>query len=317
MNLENPKQFIEIFNFISETNYYDPIILRDEEIGFSIKRKYPNNIRFKPTTKLNGDQDEVMVIWLVYNLPKVKRDQQSEKVPINIKISKYNIYKTKHFDYNYEDPDSPTKSSVIISERSPQPLEIEYTNDFFYNHSMKCLVDKKQKKYTGIEMLDYVVNQHLNTVHILKGLKIRSKLFAKSIIEGILGTIISLLVYILKHLFGRMLANSDSKLFLWHGFKREELKKIQTDVIDILGYRASKQVIVLFCIIIDSLGLFLYFSQSGLEYFRYVSNNYLLMLVHSIVLLILLDFLIPEIIFLTINILVKWRNAIAFRNLKV
>lgn len=317
MNLENTKQFIELFNFTPNSNYYNPIILTDEEIGFSIKRKYPDNTWFKPPVKENGEPDEVLVIWLVYNLPQVKRDQQLDKIPVFIKINKYSLYRTKYFDYNFEDHDSPTEASVLESKKSSQPLYLEYINEFFYYYLMKSFVDKKGKEYTGIEMLDYIVKQHLNTVHIIRSIRIRFKLFAQSIFVGSLGTAISSLTYILQHFFGRILENSDSELSLWHGFKSEEMKRLSTDVMDIFGYRASKQVIYLFCIFIVFVGILDYSATDGTKYIKFVFNNYFLMLAHSIGLLILLDVFIPNLLFHAINLVVKLRNTIAFRKFRV
>jgi len=317
MRLKNPKQFIEIFNFTPETNYYDPIILSDEEIGFSIKRNYPPHIRFKPAIKQNGEPDEVIVSWLVYNLPQPKGTPNFDKVPIFIKINKYSLYRTKYFDYNFDDNESPTKESLYVSEKTPQPLELEYINDFFYNHSVERFIDKKGTEYTGIQMLEYVVKQHLNTVHILKGLKIRSKIFAQSKIAGILITFIKPLIFLLKHPFGRLLENSDSELSLYHGFKPEDMKRSTTDTIDIFGYRASKQVIFMFCIIIISIGIIDYFFSIDNKYLKYIVSNHLMMLTHSLALLIILDHIVPASLFSFINILIRLRNKIVFRKLKV
>lgn len=316
MQITNTKQFIDLFDITDESGYYNPIVLQDEEIGFSIKKKYPDGLRFKPAIKPNGEPDELMVIWIVYDLPKQKQ-QTKREIPVFIKIKKYSLYRTKYFDYDFNDPQSPTKESLHRSKKTPQPLEIEYLNDFFYEESSNCFVDKKGKHFTGIEMLNYVVKQHLNTVHIIKGLKLRSKIFAQSKVVGIFTLIIKTLVLLLKYPFSRLLEDSDSELSLYHGFKHEDMKRITTDTIEIFKYHASKHVLSTFCIIIIGISSIDYFCKLDSTYLKYITSNNLLIVTYSITLLLILDILIPQALFHIINTLVRIRNRIVFRKLKV
>lgn len=136
MQITNTKQFIDLFNFKEESGYYDPIHLQDEEIGFSIKKKYPTNIRFRPAVKQSGEPDEIMVIWIVLHLPKsFKAGLDSKKFPLYIKINKYSLYRTKYFDYDFNDKESPTRESITLSKNTPQPLELEYFSDFFFDEA--------------------------------------------------------------------------------------------------------------------------------------------------------------------------------------
>lgn len=316
MQITSTKQFIDLFNFTEESGFYDPTPLQDEDIGFSIKKKYPKEIRFKPAVKRDGEPDEIIVIWLVYNLPKPETAQEN-KIPILINIKKYSLYRTKYFDYILDDPESPTRESILKSKKSPQPLELEFINDFFYNLSAKCFIDKKGNHLSGIEMLDMVVNQHLKTVHIVKGIKIRSKIFTQLQIGGILRLIIKSFVFLLKYPFGRVLKDSDNEIFLYNGFDLNDMKRITTDTIEIFKYHASKHVITTFCIVIISISSIDYFFKIDSDYLKYISNNNLLSITYSVALLLFLDLLLPKIIFYIINVLIKVRNKIVFRKLKV
>lgn len=318
MQITNTKQFIDIFKITDESGYYNPIVLQDEDIGFSIKKKYPKDIRFKPAIKQNGEPDEIMVIWLVFNLPKsTKTDLNSNKYPIFLKINKYSLYRTKNFDYDFDNENSPTKESLDISKRTPQPLELEYIGDFFFDDSFNCFVDNKGNLLTGIEMLNSVVKQHLNTAHIIKGFKIRTKIFAKSKVAGILTLIIKTLIFLLKYPFGRLLKDRDSELSLYHGFNSEDMKRITTDTVEIFKYHASKHVITMFCIIIIFISSIDYFLNLNSSYLKYITSNNLMIVTYSITLLLILDVLIPQVLFHIINTLVSIRNKIVFCKLKV
>ena len=316
MQITTTKQFIELFNFTEKSGYYDSIELRDEEIGFSIKKKYPENIRFKPAIKQNGEPDELMVIWLVYDLPKQK-EATNNRVPIFIKISKYSLYRNKYFDYNFDDKESPTKDSLYESKKTPQPLELEYIHDFFYDDSLNCFLDKRETRFTGIELLNFIVKQHLNTVHIIKGFKIRSKIFAQLTVGGILKLTIKTLISLLKFPFGRLLKDNDSELTIYHGFKYDDMKRITTDTIEIFKYHASKHVITTFCIIIIAISSLDYFCKLDSNYLKYITSNNLLSVTYSVALLLILDLFIPQILFYIINALIKIRNKIVFRKLKL
>jgi hypothetical protein len=318
MQITNTKQFIDLFNFTEESGYYNPVHLQDEEIGFSIKKKYPTDIRFKPTLKQNGEPDDIMVIWLVFHLHKsLKTGSNSKKYPIYIKINKYSLYRTKYFDYNFDDEESPTEVSLSVSKNTPQPLELEYFSDFFFDDALNCFVDNKGNLLTGIEMLNSVVKQHLNTVHIIKGFKIRTKIFAKSNVAGIFTLLIKILIFLLKYPFGRLLKDSDSELSLYHGFNNEDMKRITTDTVEIFKYHASKHVITTFCIIIIFISSIDYFFKLNSSYLKYITSNNLMIVTYSITLLLILDILIPQVLFHLINALVSLRNKIIFRKLKL
>lgn len=317
MQITNTKQFIELFNFTEESGFYDPIHLQDEEVGFSIKKRYPKNIRFKPACKRNGEPDEVIVIWLVFNLPKTtRRESTNNNYPIFLKINKYSIYKTKYFDYDFDNENSPTKKSLDISKTTVQPLELEYVNEFSFDASNNCFFDNKGISYSGIQMLDYVVKEHLNTVHLVKGFKIRSKRFTQMKIGEIFRLLIKTLVYILRN-FGRSLQDSDSELLVYHGFKSEDMKRITTDTIEIFKYQASKQVIFIFCFIVIIISSIDYFFNLNSSYLKYITSNNLVISIYAISLLIILDRFVPLLLFHSINALVRIRNKIIFRKLKV
>jgi len=52
--------------------FYDPIPLDNCKYGFSIKRKYPKEIKFTPTKTRADDDDEIAIIWVTLDLENTK-----------------------------------------------------------------------------------------------------------------------------------------------------------------------------------------------------------------------------------------------------
>lgn len=69
-----------------------------------------------------------------------------------------------HFDYNFDDPDSPTKESLEISKKSISPAELESYDDYFYDLNKRCFIEKG-KKIEARKMLDDIFALHIKTAH--------------------------------------------------------------------------------------------------------------------------------------------------------
>lgn len=317
MFLKDTQSFIGLFNLDSQKLYYDPIVIRDANIGFSIKRNYPSNIRFKPPINKLGEPDEIIVIWLVLNASISSAPNGIQKVPLYIKINKFSRYKSKFFDYDFNDPKSPTKESLYQSEKTPQPSELEFIDYFFYDQNDSVFFDRAGKKYNGLELLEFVVNKHINTVHLFKGLKFRFKHAYKINTVSFLTPIIRFCIYSLKKIFGRELDKSDTIIAQYDGFSAQDFRRTTTDIMEFFGYRTSKKVIALFCLVIVLLSLLNYTTIINIEYFYFIFSHNLLVITHSIILLLILDNVIPMIIFRFMNYLIKKRNKHLFSRFRV
>lgn len=62
---QKTSELLAKFDLESE-EYFDPLALGDRKVAFSVKRPYPENIRYKPAQSRNGKPDNVAAIWLVY-----------------------------------------------------------------------------------------------------------------------------------------------------------------------------------------------------------------------------------------------------------
>lgn len=287
--------------------------LSDVKVGFSVKSEYPSGIRFKPAKTRDGRADSLAVIWVVY----ADEEDSSTKVPVSFRIERFNLYRARNFDYDFTDENCPTKESLEASNASPSPVGLEYRQDYFFDHESNSFVDSKGNKKTGQEILDKVFDDHCNTVHLLKGVKLRFQLLMQSKVTGVLGLVVTLLEYFLKKVFGRTFEESDSLSAFYKGYDYSNFKKLNEDSLNVFGYKAAKSVIVLFCLIVVSVSLYRYFNGISGGYLAYISKSNLLSVVHALLLLWLLDTLVPFLMFKFVNLILWARRKVAFAKFKV
>ena len=239
-------------------------------------------------------------------------------MPLRIRIANMSLYRTKHWDYDYKDTegDCPSRDSVEASEATPKPIELEYPVEYYFDHVRDVFFDRHGKVVTGIEILDRVFEDHCKTVHLLWGLRLRLKLFTQDYFSGFLGVVISVLVWILKNLFGRTIEDDDGMAGLFRQYKREALRKYDADSLDILGYKASKQVVVLFCALAIALSFLRYCNGWKNDYWSSVGGNEFLSLVHGLFLIWVLDVVLPWLLFWIINGTIWLRSAVVFMKLR-
>ena len=140
---ETTEEFSARFDLKLHPEYYDRVIYTDSKVGFSIKRNYPDNIRYKPAVKKDNTPDNVVTIWVGYTHPQeTKKEIDLNKVPLRVRVANMSIYRTHHFDYDFEDPECPTQNSVEHSSSTPKPIGLEYNNEFFYNHEDNVFVNE-------------------------------------------------------------------------------------------------------------------------------------------------------------------------------
>jgi len=308
-------ELINAFDIKNNVNYEKITPLNDCKVGFSTQRKYPTHIRFHPPKKENGDDDTVALIHVVYKHPNEYKSQKENdyKIPFIIEIVTYSRYRSKHFDYNFEDEDCPTKESIEKSKLTPQPIDLNYNNEFFYDHRSEIFVDVNGNIISGIEILDKVFKDHCNTVHLFKGLRFKVKLKSQSLLINFLSLLVNVSIWKLNYFFGRTLDKGDSFSAYLKGYKKENLKKLSTDSLNIFGYNTARRVVILFCSLVVA-GYVLYFIF-GIEngYIKRIFSNNFLALTHSIFILWFLDVVMPVLLFHFINIIIKTRSKLMYR----
>jgi len=316
----NTAEFLARFGDLEAEGFVDPIHLTDTKVGFSVKRHYPNDIRYRPAIGQKSKlPDNIAAIWVVYTHPEESRkDVPESKVPLRIRISNMSQYRTKHWDYEYEDVegDSPSKDSVEASIATPKPIDLEYPEEYFFNHARNIFVDRKGKEVSGLDILNHVFSDHCKTVHLFWGLRLRAKLFTQDKLTGLLGAFTVSLLWSLKNFFGRTIESSDTMAGLFRPYKPESMKKYDADSLDLLGYKASKQVVVLFCALVISLSVWRYSYGLNNDYWSSVGGSEFLSLVHGLFFIWVLDILVSWTLFWLINGTIWLKKTLLFMKFK-
>lgn len=309
-------EFLVLFDLVRNPRYEGVTHLRDATIGFSVQRAYPSDIGYKPPETRNGKPDTVSLIYVTCSNLEAAKGHDLRHIPITVRIVKYSRYISQHFDYNFTDEECPTEESVQRSKISPQPIGLDYIDDFYFEHETGEFIDRDERRYSGIDLLDKVFIDHCNTIHPIKGLKLRAKLKTQFGLVNLLSVLIKRIPWILNKIFGRTLDEENNSSAFLHGYKREHFKKLSTESIDIFGYKASKSVIVLFCILVAVIYAIKYKYGLRFEYFEKIASGKLLAPLHLIILLWILDVVLPNGVFIFLNWLIKARTALKLRKFK-
>ena len=252
-------------------------------------------------------------IWVVYTDPsESEKPLDLGRVPVQVHVAKISLYRSKHFDYDFDDDESPTQDSLEVSASTPKPIGLDYSNDFFFDHHRSTFIDEKGKTLNGIDLLNRVFTEHCNTVHWLWGLRLRVKRSTKSKLVELISALITFLRFIMKQAFGRTLEERDSISASTRGYKREALKKLGEDSLKVVGYKAAKPVIILFCGVVIMGSLWRYSCGSNGGYLGYVASSNFLSVIHGLFLLWFLDVVIPNLLFWSVNGLIKLRIIVIF-----
>jgi hypothetical protein len=126
----------------------------------------------------------------------------------------------------------------------------------------------------------------------------------------------SLLVWLLKNFFGRSIEDSDVMAGAFRTYKLEALKKYEVDSLDILGYKASKHVVILFCFLAILVSYYRFSTGVSNDYISSIGGSEFLSLVHGVFLIWILDVVIPLAIFWLINGLIWLRTTVMFMKFK-
>lgn len=318
MNIEYLKNHHELKNIFSlnEEKYKCYTPLTDCVAGFSVQRQYPDNIAYSPPRKPDGSPDSVALIHVIYEIRKIS--DNSTKVPIALRITTFDRYLSGRFDYNFEDKDNcPTKESVIKSKETPRPIALEEIDNYYYDHEHNRIVDKKDKVFSGEEIVDILFQQHCDTIHPFKGLKIQWLLRSQNKLANFLKLFRDFNQWLLRVFTGRTLDPEDSMRGLFSAYKIQDLKLTKGDYLEIFGYKASKNVIVTFCIL-RLLSHLAYFTLNfDIKFLKSIEENSISSVSAAIIYIWILDFVLPRLFFNLINWSIDARFKVMYAKFKV
>jgi hypothetical protein len=297
---------LKLFGDIQSAGYVDSVILSDTEAGFSVQRNYPKDIKFKPAMTASGKDDSIACIWVVYESK--KQSSKNLPVPIRFRIALMSKYRTRHFfDDDDLDPEKPTKASLTISHSTPQPIDLNLREGYFYDPHTGGLVDDQGNSVSGTDALNEIYQAHCDTVHPLRGLGIRSKQAAHSFSRGVLDRLIDGSKWCLKNLFGRTLNERTDRSSYFDGYKGQDFGKLPEDCIEVCGYKVPKRVLGLF-IVVTALAAYLLFPAKERSYADLVVHSEVMLTIHCLAGLLFLDVIVPHLMFAVVNGLISCRR---------
>jgi len=313
----NACELIDKFG-VRDLNEYEHITpLTDRKVGFSVQRKYPQHIRYVPPKTKKGEDDVVALIHIIYNRPvETKLETDALKIPLVVRVGAHSRYRQNHFDYDFNDEDCPTKESLAESKQTSQPISLDYIDEFFFDHTNNAFVDRAGKAISGQDILERVFREHLDTTHLIKGLKLRLTLRAQCVSVSLLTLLSTFIVFLLKKFFGRTIDESDNLASFYWGYETKDFKKLSTDSLDVFGYKTSRSVIMVFCFVVAlAYGVKYVFSLST-PYLKAVFSDNFLSIIHALLVLGFLDVVAPYMLFHVLNFLIRLRTKIMFATFK-
>lgn len=278
----------------------------NKDIGFSVKRAYPKESRFKPPIKKNGTPDTYALIGVLYE-PERCSPAKPMVVPISAKISVFSKFIYEHLDYDFSNEDCPTEQSVIASKKTPRPVDLSAFDQYAYDHNNNEFLDADGKILEGISIIDDLYENHLTTVDQFKGLVFRWKLASRNKTGALCETVRGIFKWLLRTICGRTLEQDVMKRGLWGSYRPEDMKLLKTESIDVFGYKASKNVIVTFCSLLLLGYSVIHWTPLSSSWLTGIANNSLLSFAFSILLISFLDHALPTIFLWLINGLNKLR----------
>ena len=316
MNTEHPRfdsveEFIALFSLENSTLYSEAIPLRDRRVAFSTQRLYPNNCPFIPAKLKNGEPDTVVLIHVVYpHRHESNEKYDSHKVPITIRLGPFSKWRADHFDYDFFQDLCPTEESVRASKASPQPREMLFMHDFFYDHHANSFYGRMADvKLSGEDLLNRVFEAHINSIGTADNSEAPSdsNKTKTPIIIRFCNAYISGSKWLLRHWFDRTIDDQSRTASFLQGYSRSDLKRLSTDSLIVFGYKCSPKIVFFLCALTAIASAVAYWAPMELIYVKRVFSNTYLSTTHSILMLALLDVALPEIIFWSLNQAINFR----------
>lgn len=284
-------------------------------IGFSVQKAYPKTSKYSPPVTKDGTPDTYALFGIKYG-PVQLNSKDQHRVPIFVKVSVFSRYLSNHMDYNFSDEKCPTEESVLASKRTSRPIDLSSSDEYFFDHEQDSFVNRTGNKIEGINIINDLYALHLATVDKFKGLVLRWKMISVYRGASLCRPISYLLKWILKTICGRTFEPNDPFRGILQEYRQEDLKLLKTERIDVFGYKASKNVIVTFCILLLTGYLtFNYFGYSP-EWLKGIMKNTLLSFAFAVISISILDYLLPGVLFYLVNLMIRVEFRLTMKQFK-
>ena len=270
--ITSKEQFLESFGDIASHGFIRPVFLIDTKIGFSVQKNYPKRIKFIPAINGRGEDDSVVTIWVVYESSYELK--ATTRIPIRLSVDLMSRYRSKTLELDPLDPDCPTRSSQIRSEKSKQPLRLTFKRCYFYSLEKDEFVDENNTPLTGAQILEEAYNHHCESIKFVNAIRYR---WQSLITEGpykISSILINLIQFLLKHVFQRTFINRPERSVFLNGYLPDDMVKNEKYSIKILDYRISLSVALLVTILIIAIGVMVEIDEKSLLN-KFIENKFI------------------------------------------
>lgn len=277
-------------------------------VGISFLIEYPKKGLFIPAITKKGKIDSVAVVKIGYEY---KSSLGKDKIILTVKTLKASRYLFDNHFYNFEDINSPTKESVELSKKSKQPIDLEELSRYEYRPNLNRIFDLRNKRYIEPKkIVDEIYTVHLKT---LDDKVFQFKMNLQKIVVELINPINESLKIINFYLFGKTIKKKNSMSGFFSPYSDEEF--VDSTVISekpkILGtdFPISYQSATTFILLIFIIFIIKYkwgYDVLGLaNLIDVVSKNSLFMASFISVSILMIDRVIPRLIFMLINSLIR------------
>lgn len=293
----NRNDFLDFFS-LPRDGFFDPIILEDEFVGFSVKKR-----------KKNDEKNFISVLYVWLDLSREKKEKDLQSLEIEIMYGKFS-----------EDTKRLTLADTWDDVNGP--INITIKDEFFYDPKRKIFLTVGGKEIAPIDILKKSYGKHVKPTRRFAGAWIRLKLFFWRKILSIIAKVISeLLLVLLKLISGKKLTSDIWSRALFpekldeEYYKQPEYK--EPEKISLFGYKADPWPILFFAIT----NLIVYFFLFSIDFkpkilTMLVKNNFLSIL-YVISMLAILEKLAPKYLMMMIKKTSLWYRKFAYKSIVV
>lgn len=293
----------------------DEIILwqGSDNVGLTILREYPKDIPFKPAKTKNGQIDSVCMIKIGSPLRKINTDSNHLKLFVMVsKASKYLL--NNHFDYDFNNQDSPTRDSIEESKRSKQPIDLDDFNGYVFDRENNKIffIENGIKEVTLNDVVEKIYKLHIKTVK-LAGAWFRFKVSIKDKIANPIEGINKSILWFIDFLFGKTVQEEKNnlKVGLFEKYKHSDLYTLSDEKIDIFntGLKIPKKTGLLTAFSIVVITILLTYSLPAYPklWIEIKEQSQIVQVSFLLVVLWVIDYLIPHLFLSVINMLIMFR----------
>lgn len=300
---------------LADCTEYEKFTPFNKDLGFSVQRAYPEQSRFKPPTKKDGTPDSYALIGILYEPGRASPDKP-KIVPISGNVSVFSRYISKNWDYDFTDSGCPTEESVTASKKTPRPVDLSAFDEFAYDHERDVFLNASGEVIDGMDIINGLYDDHLATIDKFKGIVFRWKLDSQNKAVALCGVFREALKWLLRKICGRSLEPDEAMRGIWDNYRPEDMKLLKTESINVFGYKASKNVIITFCILIIAGYTVVKFAKFLSAWLAGIGNNSLLGFCFSILIISFLDHILPTFFLWSINSLTKLRLKLISKKVK-